>query len=364
MHDEPHRFSAIPSATGGITRLACALLRARGKDDVAVLAKAGLTPAEVEDTRKRIEVRAQISFLNHAAEALGDDLLGFHLAQDFDLRKIGLLYYVMASSQEIVDALRSGERYCRIVNDGVQLDVVLNGTLDVSFRYINVDRNSDRHQIEFWMVTLMRIVRQIAATRLIARELRIGHAAVPRSAELGSFFGASAEFQSTVDRITFPKSVENLPVAGRDSYLNDMLRHYAEEAISARTELTPSLRTRIEEMLPRLLVHGRADLANVARQMNMSPRTLSRRLEREGLTYSTVLGDLRSALARRYLRESELPVSQIAWLLGFEEVSSLTHAFRRWTGMTPRQFRSRAALPDRSPQDQEDDATHPAAPRA
>ncbi|WP_245331747.1 helix-turn-helix transcriptional regulator [Bradyrhizobium sp. NAS80.1] len=72
----------------------------------------------------------------------------------------------------------------------------------------------------------------------------------------------------------------------------------------------------------------------------MSPRTLSRKLRDEGVTFADVLDQLRAALAKRYLGDRKLPVSEIAWLLGYREVSSLTNAFRRWTGTTPRQFRS------------------------
>ena len=75
----------------------------------------------------------------------------------------------------------------------------------------------------------------------------------------------------------------------------------------------------------------------------MSLRTLSRKLHDEGATYAEILDELRAALAMRYLRESELPVSEIAWLLGYMEISSLTHAFKRWTGHSPAAFRSRAA---------------------
>ena len=66
---------------------------------------------------------------------------------------------------------------------------------------------------------------------------------------------------------------------------------------------------------------------------------LSRKLRDENVAFSEVLEETRAALARRYLAERDLPVSEIAWLLGYGEVSSFTHAFKRWTGMTPRQFR-------------------------
>jgi AraC-like DNA-binding protein len=72
----------------------------------------------------------------------------------------------------------------------------------------------------------------------------------------------------------------------------------------------------------------------------MSSRTLSRKLREQGAPYAEVLGQLRVVLAKRYLSDRELPVSEIAWLLGYREVSSFTHAFKGWTGMTPSQFRS------------------------
>jgi hypothetical protein len=97
----PKDFRSIPSATGGIARLACARLRELGKDVKAILSKAGLRLEEADDPTARLEVRTQIKILELAAEELRDDLLGFHLARSFDLREIGLVYYVIASSEQL-----------------------------------------------------------------------------------------------------------------------------------------------------------------------------------------------------------------------------------------------------------------------
>ena len=66
----------------------------------------------------------------------------------------------------------------------------------------------------------------------------------------------------------------------------------------------------------------------------------------EGLTFSDVLDRMRSDLAERYLAEEGMPISQIAWLLGYQEISALTHAFKRWNGITPREARSQIAAAD------------------
>ena len=94
-----------------------------------------------------------------------------------------------------------------------------------------------------------------------------------------------------------------------------------------------------------MLPHGSAVASQVARRLGMSSRTLSRKLGEEGTSFAEILDQLRAALAKHYLDDEALSVSEIAWLLGYREVSSLTHAFKRWTGRTPRQFRSLEAAP-------------------
>jgi AraC-like DNA-binding protein len=82
---------------------------------------------------------------------------------------------------------------------------------------------------------------------------------------------------------------------------------------------------------------------DVARSLGMSKRTLARKLSDEGLNFTEVLQQLRRDLAVRYLDDSRLHISKIAWLLGFNDLSAFTHAFKRWTGKTPSQIRTTAA---------------------
>src|SRR5258707_7445293 len=100
------RRSTPPSATGSIARLAYEKAKGAGVSPELLLKKAGLTLHQIEDPGVRLRVRNQISFLNLAADALQDNLLGFHLAQTPDLREIGLLYYVLASSKLLNEALQ------------------------------------------------------------------------------------------------------------------------------------------------------------------------------------------------------------------------------------------------------------------
>lgn len=344
-HAKRDSFHPIPSAAGSIARLACTRLREAGKDVAAVASKAGLTLAKLDDPTVRIPVPVQIKILQLAAEELEDDLLGFHLARSFDLREIGLVYYIIASSEQLGDALQKAARYSGVVNEGVRVEFDRDGAAAISIHYVNVDRLSDRHQIEFWLVTLMRICREVTATRLVPVELEVRHSRTDTPSEFRAFFGRDIRFGAEADRIVLSTPIISLPIVGRDTFLNSLLRQYADEALLPRAAPGADIPADVEKMITELLPHGKANAADVARRLGMSPRTLSRKLREENTSFAEVLDTLRAALAQRYLGDRERHVSEIAWLLGYREVSSFTHAFKRWAGMTPRQFRSSGKPP-------------------
>jgi AraC-like DNA-binding protein len=338
---KPADFRSMPSATGGIARLACASLRKQGKDVRAVLSRAGLSVEQINDPAIRLHVHTQIKVLELAAEELGDDFLGFHLARSFDLRTIGLLYYVMASSERLADALNNVERYCRIMNEGVRLHVHLGRrTTVISLDYVHVNRRSERHQIEFWVITLVRVFQHLTNSRIVPRQLKLRHFRDREPTAYKSFLGNNVQFDAGADEIAFEGRIASLPVVGADTHLNTLLRKYADEALASRTPATSSVRLDVERMVAQLLPHGKANTSEVARRLGVSGRTLSRSLLAEGVTFTAIVEELRAALTRRYLRDRELPITEIAWLLGYQEISSFTHAFKRWTGTTPTQFRS------------------------
>ena len=102
-------LASIPMAGGGLSRLAIARLERAGVSVAPLLKRVGLTPEVIADPEERLSVRSQIALLDEAAIALQDDCLGFTLARDFDPRALGLLYYVMACSQTLGDALKRVE---------------------------------------------------------------------------------------------------------------------------------------------------------------------------------------------------------------------------------------------------------------
>ena len=336
------RADRLPSTAGGMTRLAYARAKAAGIALDPLLKQAGLAHHQIKDPRSAIKVRDQVNFLNIAAVALEDDLLGFHLGQTADLRELGLLYYVLASSETLIDALQRAVRYSSIVNEGVSLKCMGDKFVRISFHCVGIGRHLDAHQIECTMTLVVRICRQLTGLRLLPDRVRLMHHR-PRNKEFARFFGDDIEFGATADDLTFSNNIRQSPVVSADPHLNELLISYCEEAISYRPKTRASFRSRVENVIATLLPHGKAHASEIAHELGVSQRTFARRLSEEGLTFSELLDSLRSDLANRHLADRDLAISQIAWLLGYSDVGAFSHAFKRWTGKTPGQARAEYA---------------------
>jgi AraC-like DNA-binding protein len=333
-------LASIPMAQGGLSRLAIARLKSAGVPVAPLFKRVGLTPELIADPEERLSVQSQIRFLDEAAIALKDDCFGFTLARDFDLREIGLLYYVMASSGTLGDALKRLARYSKVTNEALVFGYREGNRLIIGVSYSGVPRHSDRHQIEFCMFAVLRICRVLTGHNLVPQQFSISHYRSQGTAEMARFVGTKVEFGADTDEFALNIEARELPLTHPDPYLNKLLLKDCEAALADRRGDKGELRTRVENAISQLLPHGRVLVEDVARSLGMSERTLARKLSDEGLNFTEILQQLRRDLAVRYLDDRKLHISKIAWLLGFHEVSAFTHAFKRWTGKTPSQMRA------------------------
>lgn len=334
------RPKTFPTASGGLARLAYERAKKAGADAEGLLKRANLTVQHATDDRIRIAARSQVEFLNLVARAVQDEFLGFRLAQQVDLRKLGLLYYVLASSETLADALQRVARYSTITNESVRLTYRQHRDACITFQYSGISRLRDQHQIESFVTILVRICRQLTGRQLAPDSITFMHRRTRLPSDLQSFFGCPVKFGNDVDALTYARKSADMAVVGADPFLNSLLKKYCEEAISHRRATSSDWRPEVENAIAQLLPHGQARVPEICRRLGVSRRTLARRLASEKLTFSKVLDALRRDLAQRYLRDPALSMSEIAWLLGYRQASSFNHAFKRWTGKVPRQVRA------------------------
>jgi hypothetical protein len=271
-------LDTFPSVMGTITRLACGRAKEEGVDAESLLRKAGLSRQQIDDPSARLAVKSQIRFLELAATKLKDDGLGFHLAQKFDLRMGGLFYYVLASSDTLGEALQRGVRYSTIVNEGITLRLREGKGIRINFEYAGIPRYSDRHQIEFSMVTLVRICRQLTNRHLQTSRVNFTHRRRNATSEVRTFFGGDVRFGAAEDEVIFPISIKQMSVVDADPYLNNLLIKYCDEALAARSTNRSPFGLKVENLIALHLPHGKARAGEIARMLGVSRRTLARRL--------------------------------------------------------------------------------------
>jgi AraC-like DNA-binding protein len=333
------RVSALPTANGGIARAAYARATDAGLDLKPLLHSAGLSLKQIRTADVRISVRSQVKFLNAVADALEDDFLGIHIAQSIELRELGLLYYVMASSENLANALTRLARYSGIHNEGVHLAFTHHRQVAMSFEHSGFLRADDRHQVECFMAILLRVCRQLTDRHLLPQKVQLAHRRSGARTFLTKYFGCEIEFGARRDQIIFSPDVGDAAIAHADPYLNSLLRRYCEDLLRSRRAKQDAWTSKVENCIAPLLPHGEATIEKVAETLGVSLRTLGRRLQKEDTSFVKIVQDLRLRLAKNYFREPGMSIAQIAWLLGYQEPSAFSHAFKRWTGKSPRRDR-------------------------
>jgi AraC-like DNA-binding protein len=304
------------------------------------LKSANLTPQQIKNPQVRMPVKSQIQFLSTVADKLADPFLGIHLAENIELREMGLPYYVIASSETLGDALMRLARYSGLTNEGVRITCHEGKDIRVKFEYVGVSRLSDHHQIECFVAILLRLCRLLTGRSFSPTRVKLAHRRAESPAEIKKVFGCEVSFGSGVDEVIYPRTANSMATVNADSYLNSLLVRYCEEALSSRRKQSGAWRLKVENAIVPLLPHGQAKMEEIAKTLGVGKRTLTRLLGSEGCTFGGILDALRLDLAKSYLREQNLRTSEVAWLLGFGEVSAFNHACRRWTGKTPKQLQS------------------------
>jgi AraC-like DNA-binding protein len=279
---------------------------------------------------------AQSKLLEYAAEALDDSALGLRLAEQTNPREAGLLFYVAAAAKNLEEALVLLERYSRIVNEAVRLK--LNRTpkgVTVEADFFGFSRHAMRQNAEFAFGVVLKALREVTGRNIRPTQVSFAHGRNSNLQDFKRFFGRPVEFGASSDRLSFSNETLALPLVTGDRYLLKTLRPICDEAARQRGTSKGTLRASVENEVQKLLPHGKVSRRTIANALALSERTLVRRLVDDGTTYAEIVDQLRRSLALQYIKEPDISLSQIAWLLGYEKPTSFNHAFTRWTGHSP-----------------------------
>jgi AraC-like DNA-binding protein len=294
--------------------------------------------------------------LEEAARESGDSCFGLHFGEQFEPKDLGALTYVVLNSPTVGAAMQDAIRYVRIHNRGATMWLAAEGQR-AYLRYTlggSEEIHSRHHHNEFSMAVAMKVLRVIAGPQWIPHEVQFAHRAPNETSEHVRVFGCECRFACPFNAIVFEEDLLERPVAIADVRLYRILKQHVEHVLTD-TPAGNDLHTAVRRTIAERMAQGPPNLTHVARALSMSPRTLERRLREHGLAFKEVVSEMRRALAFQYLADGDRILAEIAFLLGYSEVSAFNRAFKRWTGSSPSQYR--ASLGRELPRTQEADAS-------
>jgi AraC-like DNA-binding protein len=338
---EETRRDLLPSATGFAARQAIVALRKRNVPIAPLLSRAGISEGDIDNREARISALAQGRLLEYAAEAVGDSEFGLHLAEEANPREAGLLFYIASAAEHVEDALLLTARYCRIGNEAERLIVNRsseNMTLETSF--VGLPRHFAWQNTEFVIAATVRALREMAGQDFEPVRVTFTLARDSELPEFERFFGCPVEFSAPADQVALSNDTLAIPLITKDHHLLEALQPICEAAAKDRKTVRGTVRSLVENEVQKILHHGKADRRRIAKALGLSERTLSEGLAQENTSFDHVLDRLRHSLALQYVKERQISVAQIAWLLGYEGPTSFNAAFSRWTGKSASEMRS------------------------
>lgn len=309
-----------------------------GGDIDHIFGVSGVDPELLESPTLSLGLVNYCRVMEEAACDLGEDNFGLYYGRQFKPQALGLIGYIGLSSPTLEQALRNvvnafpfhqHDTLARLVDQGECW------RLDYQVRHGAI--LARRQDAELTLGMFLNLIRYVLGAQWAAREVLFEHPRPESWYEHCKVFDASVYFEQPFNSLLIPK--RDLKRAMPDSdpsllaIMQDAIRRLNDTA--PHQNIVDQTRNQIHLQLPQ----GTLSLECVAENMGMSPWSLQRRLREEGVSFTQVIDIVRQALAHDLLPQRQLPLSDIALLLGYSELSAFSRAFQRWHGVSPRKWR-------------------------
>lgn len=310
-----------------------------GVDVAAVFARCGITDELLNDKNIRTPHEAQLIFWTAVQEVSDDGDIGLHLAEKMPLFKGQVLQYLFLSSSTFGDGLSRALNYQRLLSDASQTSLVE----EDGFAFIVIDTASDavrqiRHLNECMAAALINFFKYVTSGGFTPSQLCFSHSAPENTSEHQRIYGCEVLFDQPDTRIRFSPEMLEIPSLHAEPELLHLHEKLASEHV-AKLERQDVV-VKVNRIIGEILETGQVNLEQVADRLGIKPRTLRTRLSEANTNFNQLLADYRCNLAKRLLAGTEESIDEIVYLTGFSEPSTFYRAFKRWTDLTPIEYRN------------------------
>ncbi|XGV97784.1 MAG: AraC family transcriptional regulator [Leptolyngbya sp. BL-A-14] len=305
-----------------------------------IMAAADMAPEVLDDVEARVSHELYRNLWQTIASQSRDPFVGLHLAEFIRPATLDVLGYMICYSANLAEAIERVAQYSRLMHSGCVIRFTVQeqvARLTMSFRA----EYSAIHQVyEQWVLAGMTLLyRRSTGVDIVPLKVGFQHSEPIDRSPYQALFQSPLEFGQPEKVLELDAALLELPLLSADPTLSAILDKCAEKAMAALPN-SDSLADQVRQALVANLRSGNASIEAVAERVQFSPRTLQRKLKEEGTSYRDLLDEVRRELSIHYLREEQIAIAEIAFLLGFSSTSAFYRAFKRWMGISPGEFRA------------------------
>ena len=303
----------------------------------------GVLVSQLDRPESRLTFQQELAFYRNALRLTGDPLIGLKLGEPFIPQRYGLFGYALLSAPTLRRAMNLAVNFGQLTFSFFSFEIGESGNqawfamkdpppIEPALHDVYLDRDMAAAVIDFGA---------IMGRRFPVQAVHLAHDGHGRQQEYRDYFGCAVRFSCYPSKLIFSASILDEPLPLGDRETSRQFRQQCQMLIAklkSQSHFTDDVR-----MILLARPGEFPTIDQVAERLHMSTRTLRRRLNAEGCSFRELLDEVRFQMAREYLLETALPLSEISWLLGYSEPGNFSHAFNRWCGMSPRDYRKQRA---------------------
>lgn len=313
-----------------------------GGDIDQIFGCAGLAPEMTGAPTMRLSLAAYCRLFEEAARQTGNDNFGLWFGHEFKPQDLGLWGYAALSSPTLGDALHTLVELFPLHQDRSRMRLVddESGLVRLEYRIEAAEIAERRQDAELSLGMFQNVMRVGLGTWTAIEEVHFEHARPQDWREHRQAFGAPVYFSQAANALLFRRDGLTKPMPGRDAKLREVMRTCLERLAGGGAG-RETLLDRVKLAIRSALADGTPVLEEIAAALRVTPGAVQREIAAAGFVFKALVEDTRRSLALSYLKRRDLPLTEVALLVGYSELSALSRAVKRWTGQSPRAYRRR-----------------------
>ncbi|HYD87616.1 MAG TPA: AraC family transcriptional regulator [Vitreimonas sp.] len=336
---------AEPTVSAGYVKALLDFAVAHGAGERRLLARACIPAEALSDQDNRLPFARYVALMRAAKAETGDPALALEFGAATDFRKFSVVGLISHASANMLEALQQLNRYGRLVveteglGDGPRFQIVEKN----AERWMEDRRGNPNDFPELTESTWSRFIcwtRRDFPQAVFALEAHVTHPEPAHAEAYQRLWQVPVTFSSRWNAIRSNPAWAFVQIQPENRYAFGVLTERGDELLE-ELEQAKTLRGQVEAMLMPILHTGDVGIDRITAKLGVSRQTLYRHLKDEGVTFEQVLDDLRRRLALDYLAAKKVSVNETAYLVGFSDPASFSRAFKRWTGVSPREARGK-----------------------